>query len=578
MKRFLTPLLLAICGLGGALAQADELTVGGTPTGDYRARTIYFLITDRFHPHQPYSPYVDPKYPDATNSVDCFVTDCKEESEFRKYWGGDIQGVNEKLDYLQNLGISAVWLTPLMENVRAYQGGTGYGTGYHGYWIQNYFRVNEHFGDWDNVTQLSDDLHSHGMRYIQDITLNHSNPNDNHVYGRLFQSSTTGNIFIRSYKDDYDSATGTRYYKHFESDARCMDAKNIADYDWTYWQLHHCLLADLSGYNQQNPQMADYLLNAGKTWIDHGVDDYRLDAIKFPFSGFVADFTRTMRQHLVSLQRPVPYFVGEWSHGGVGDAKSLRFANAYNVFGINILDFQLSYVLNQFIGGQYEDVTQNLTAFDLDNFLHLRVQSFNGRDTWQGTFLDNHDQIRTLVRLAKLGVTDETEREQRMDLGSVLLMTIRGIPIIYYGDEQYLAFYDYQNTTPAQYVNTGNDDPYNRPGLNRWSEDTPAFKIISTLAKLRKTSPAISRGQYVSIYADNDILMYERIEGHDVVLVAVNRGDEKTVTLNGQISLKPGSYTGLLENATGVNSGNYVSVTSQQWTLHLNRLSSLVVH
>ncbi|MDQ6736047.1 MAG: alpha-amylase family glycosyl hydrolase, partial [Nitrospirota bacterium] len=519
MRSLLTSLLLAICGLGGTLAQAGQLSVDDQQTQDYRSRTIYFLITDRFHPHTPYSPYIDPKYPDATNSVNCFVMGCKQEIEFRKYWGGDIQGVTEKLDYLYNLGVSAVWLTPLMENVRAYVGGTGYGTGYHGYWIQNYFRVNEHFGDWNNVTQLSDDLHNRGMRYIQDITLNHSNPLDNHVYGRLFQSSMTGNVFIKSYKNDYDSATGTRYYKHFEGDTRCVDAKNIADYDWTYWQLHHCLLADLSGYNQQNPQMADYLLNAGKTWLDHGVDDYRLDAIKFPFPAFVADFTRTMRAHQASLNRSVPYFVGEWSHGGVGDAKSLRFANSYNVYGINILDFQLSYVLNQFIGGEYEDVTQKITAFDLDNFLCLRVQSFNGRDTWQGTFLDNHDQIRTLVRLAKLGITDETEREQRMDLGSVLLMTVRGIPIIYYGDEQYLAFYDYQNTTPAQYVNTGNDDPYNRPGLNRWSEDTPAFKIIGALANLRKKSPAISRGQYLTVYADNDILMYERIEGSDVVLV-----------------------------------------------------------
>jgi alpha-amylase len=73
-----------------------------------------------------------------------------------------------------------------MENVGAYEGGTGYGTGYHGYWVQNYYRVNAHFGSWSDVEQLSGNLHDNGMRFIQDITLNHSNPNDNHVYGRLF--------------------------------------------------------------------------------------------------------------------------------------------------------------------------------------------------------------------------------------------------------------------------------------------------------------------------------------------------------------------------------------------------------
>ncbi len=552
--------------------QADA----GSPA-DYRSRTVYFLVTDRFHPHEPYAPYIDPQYPDATNAVNCFVEDCDDEIEFRKYWGGDIAGVIQKLDYLNDLGVSAVWLTPLMENVRAYQGGTGYGTGYHGYWVQNYYRVNAHFGDWNDVTQLSDRLHSRGLRYIQDITLNHSNPNDNHVYGRLFESSASDQVFIKSYQQDFDPATGTRYYKHYQDDQRCQDAKNLPDYEWSYWQLHHCLLADLSGYDQRNPQTADYLLGAGKTWIDYGVDDFRLDAVKFPFPEFIARFTRTMREHLASLDRPSPYIVGEWSNGGVGDAKSIRFADSYKIFGTNILDFQLSFELNRFIGGDLEYSSERRSAFDLDNFLHERVQAFNGRDTWQGTFLDNHDQIRTMVRLRKLGLTDENERKQRMDLGTVLLMTIRGIPIIYYGDEQYLAHYDDQQKTPPQYVNTGDDDPWNRPGMKQWDENTSAFKIIKILAKLRKESAAISEGKYLTAYVDNDILMFERVYQGQVVLVAVNRGEAKTVSLNGRLGIAPGEYRGLLTDASDANAGNYLSVTQGRWTLHLNKLSSLVV-
>ncbi len=568
MKPLLTPLLLLCCCAGTCFAQAQQVP-------DYRSRTIYFLITDRFHPHEPYAPYVDPLFPNATNPINCFVESCTGNREFRSYWGGDIQGVIQKLDYLNDLGVSALWLTPLMENVREYVPGTGYGTGYHGYWVQNYYRVNKHFGDWSDVTQMSDDLHRRGMRYMQDITLNHSNPKDNHVYGRLFESSISDKIFIRSYRDDFDPATGTRYYKHFEKDPRCQAAKNEADYDWSYWQLHHCLLADLSGYDQRNPQVADYLLGAGKTWIDHGVDDYRLDAVKFPFPSFIADFTRTMRDHLASLNRTAPYIVGEWSNGGVGDAKSLRFANSYNVFGTNILDFQLSYMLNAFIGGPHEYAPEN--AFDLDNFLQERVLAFNGRDTWQGTFLDNHDQIRTLVRLEKFGITDETERERRMDIGSVLLMTVRGIPIIYYGDEQYLAYYNDQGTTPPEYINTGDDDPWNRPGMKSWNEDTAAFKTIRTLATLRKNSPAIWRGAYRTAYVDNDILMFERVDKGDLVLVAVNRGDSKTVTLPGKLGIPPGFYTGLLQNSSDVNQGNYLAVIPGGWTLHLNKLSSLVM-
>jgi cyclomaltodextrin glucanotransferase len=539
-------------------------------------------MADRFNPHQPYRPYVDPQYPSATNKVNCFVQSCTEEQEYRSYWGGDIQGIIQKLDYLDDLGMSAIWVTPLMENVRAYVPNTGYGTGYHGYWVQNYYRVNEHFGSWEDVSKLSEEMHAKGMRYIQDITLNHSNPLDNHVYGRLFASSVSDQIFINSYKDDYDPGTGIRYYKHYQNDCRCEEAKTLADYDWSYWQLHHCLLADLSGYNQRDPAVADYLLGAGKTWIDHGVDDYRLDAVKFPFPEFIARFTRIMADYLSTLKRPSPYIVGEWSNGGVGDTKSLRFANDYDVFRTNILDFQLSFKLNQFIGGDHEvdvgSIRNKISAFDLDKFLHERVFAFRGRDTWQGTFLDNHDQIRTMVRFQKIGINDETERRQRMDLGLVLLMTVRGIPIIYYGDEQYLAHYNDGNLTPPEYVNTGDDDPWNRQGLKQWDQNTPAFKIIKTLARLRKESPAIAEGKYVTAYADNDILIFERVDRGEVVLVAVNRGEDKTVSLPRPLDLPPGHYIGLLADASEANQGNYLSVEPSGWTLHLNKFGSLVLH
>ena len=566
--------LLIWCCLAGYPSHAQP----PSSETDYRSRTIYFLLPDRFNPHQPYAPYVDPGYPSATNTINCFVESCTEDEQFRKYWGGDIQGIIQKLDYLNDMGVSAIWIAPLMENVRAYVSGTGYGTGYHGYWVQNYYRVNAHFGDWDDVKELSRQMHANGMRYIQDITLNHSNPLDNHVNGRLYESSVSDQVFINSYEDDYDSATGMRYYKHNQSDPRCQAAMNLADYYWSYWQLHHCLLADLSGYNQRDPAVAGYLLGAGKTWIDNGVDDYRLDAVKFPFPEFIATFTRTMNNYLASFKRPAPFIVGEWSHGGVGDAKSLRFANDYKLYGTNILDFQLSYALNQFIGGGYEDVTQQLSAFGLDNFLHERVLAFNGRDTWQGTFLDNHDQIRTLVRLQKLGLNDDTERRQRMDLDTVLLMTVRGIPIIYYGDEQYLAYYNDGQTTPPADVNSGDDDPWNRPGLSQWDESTAAFKIIKTLASVRKTSPALWQGGYVTVYVDNDILMFERVYRGEIVLVAVNRGDDGTISLPGRIGLTEGLYKGLLADTTEANQGNYLSITSGGWTLHLNKLSSLVVH
>ncbi len=563
--------------MAACLLLSSAAVGSAAPTSDYRNRTIYFIVTDRFHPHQPYDPYVDPNFPDATNSVNCFDTPCPAEDLWRRYWGGDIQGIIEQLDYIHHLGASAVWVTPLMENVPGYEGGTGYGTGYHGYWVQNYDAVNPHFGTWSDVNQLSAALHARGMRYIQDITLNDSNPNDNHAYGQLDQYDTPSAPFVRSYADDYDPATGRRIYKHYQQTAACQAAAKIADSMWDDWQLHHCLLADLSGYDQRNRTIADYLIAAGKLWSEQGVDDFRLDAIKFPFPSFVARFTGELTDYVTGQSRAAPYFVGEWSNGGVGDNRSLAFANQYDVYHTNLLDFQLSFVLNRFIGGSLEEPEQATSGADLDAFLKSRLTAFDGRDDWQGTFLDNHDELRTLVRLQKLGVQSDVERERRLDLGTVLLMTVRGIPIIFYGDEQYLAHYEDGHDTPPQYVNSDNDDPFNRLGMTRFSESTPNFTIVAALAYLRANGSALASGSYRGLSADQDTLVFERQQGPERVLVAVNRGPARDLRL-ASLDVPAGSYPSLLADTSDVNRPARLTVAGDgSATIHLEQLGTLVV-
>ena len=570
----LAVLTTTLCAGAIQSARADDVQNGRTDeSSDYRSRTIYFALIDRFHPHDPYNPYVDPQYPNATNSVNCFTGNCDTEVEYRSFWGGDILGFIQKLDYLKDMGIGAVWLAPMFEGVRDYGTGIGYGTDYHGYWVINYDRVNPHFGTWEQVRQLSDALHHHGMRYIQDITLNDSNPNDVHVFGRLYSGIETEKVLIDSYADDFDFETGLHFYKHFDSDPRCVQERMLPDGQQTYWMLHHCSLVDLSGYNQHDPTIADYLIDAGELWLTNGVDDFRLDAVKYPFPSFIASFTHEMIEKSTLLGRAAPYIVGEWSDGGAGgDAKSLAFANHYDIFHTNILDFQLAIHLNQYIGGTVEDPTQQFSGQDLATYLTERVIAFDGRDDWQGTFIDNHDQMRTVVRLHKLGVGVE-DSDRRLDLATVLLMTVRGIPIILYGDEQYLGR-DADNATPIpQYINVWDDDPWNRVGMMSFSEDTPAFKIIKTLAKLRQDSPAIQRGAYTPLYADQDVLVFKRQLGSETVVVGVNRGLPKQITVSGATGLPNGSYRSLLDpTQNGV-----LLVTDQGFQIQLGQNGAVVV-
>jgi cyclomaltodextrin glucanotransferase len=220
--------------------------------------------------------------------------------------------------------------------------------------------------------------------------------------------------------------------------------------------------------------------------------------------------------------------------------------------------------------------SQQLDARGLAAQLHARISAFQGRDDWQGTFIDNHDQIRTLVRLIKLGDRNASDRDRRLDLATAILLTVRGIPIVMYGDEQYLAYDDPYDIPPAD-VNTGDDDPYNRVGMKRWDETTTNFRIVAALALLRRSHAAIASGSYETLYADTDALIYQRREGNDNVYIAVNRGPGRRITLDRTLSLSPGVYRGVLHSTGASNSLDFVTVTQGRAVFHLAPLSALVV-
>src|ERR1700752_1406241 len=102
--RLLLPLW--ICSLLATSLHGQQSATEPVQPTDYHSRTLYFLMADRFNPHAPYAPYVDPQHPFATNSVNCFVESCTEEEEFRRYWGGDIQ------ESFRNLTTYRIWASP----------------------------------------------------------------------------------------------------------------------------------------------------------------------------------------------------------------------------------------------------------------------------------------------------------------------------------------------------------------------------------------------------------------------------------------------------------------------------------
>ena len=480
-------------------------------------------------------------------------------SDWMKYFGGDIAGIISKLDYLQSLGVSAIWVTPLVDNIDATGSVLGVPTQYgafHGYWGRDFYSVDEHLGDWAIVDELSAQMKARGMKLILDIALNHSNADDSFEFGTLLKEG--------AFVTDFASGKGTWYHNN-GAIADCGD-QNLAttcNDEWNItWNIRNKTLYTLSdfiqGANQNSPADA-YLIGAALKWMDHGVDGFRIDAIKHIEPGFVDRFSAAVR-----AKKPDAYIFGEWYGAGANNADSMTFLNARH--GSELLDFNLRDNIEKAIAGEE-------TMTDLSNHIASRPGKMNGKENLQSIFLDNHDATRTSVYLQTTANTSHGNgkgmskafADARQNLGMALIMTLPGIPTIYYGTEQ--------NTTwfTANDKGAMGDDPYNREPMPSFSQTTPAFKMISALANLRKESTAIQRGSYSQRWVNGDVLVFQRQDGADCAVVALNRGAQTTIDVP-NLCLAPGAYT----SKVGSDIVNVSAGVATRFTLSQNEV--VVLH
>jgi cyclomaltodextrin glucanotransferase len=229
-------------------------------------------------------------------------------------------------------------------------------------------------------------------------------------------------------------------------------------------------------------------------WTDKGVGALRVDTVKHMPLWFWQEWTSDLRAH-----HPGLFLVGEWFQGGCWDPASVEFANRS---GMTIFDFALQRALEDALARNIYE------GFHLVQNVLDRDVSFS-RATHLVTFLDNHD----LPRFLSAGGTP-----RRLELALNLLMVGRGIPCLYYGDEQYL--HDDTN---------GGADPYNRPMMQAWDTETPVCRNLRTLARVRRENPAVQRGFHQPRFLSPDSYVFERGWGDSVCLAAFNRGHARSV-------------------------------------------------
>jgi glycosidase len=476
---------------------------------DFKKQVIYQIITDRFfngstandNPSQSSGLF------DATKT------------NWQLYWGGDLAGIQQKMSYLSSMGITAIWISPPVDNLNlVINDGNGNPTAkYHGYAARDFKRIEEHFGNtsntWTDFDALVTAAHNAGLKVIVDFAPNHTNDNNAGEFGSLYDAGT----FLAACNNDPNG-----YFHH---------NPNVSDWNDRY-QLQYYTLFNLCDVNQENATMDGYLKASLQLLAQHGADAFRIDAPKHITWGWQYSMDN-------AIYNNAPSFVfGEWFQGNTSDAlyhDSYKFANKS---GMSLLDFPMNTAMR--------DVFASNAAFsEIDGTLNTE----NGNFTWANdlvTFVDNHDMPRFL------SVNNNTNR---LHEALAFQLTCRGIPTIYYGDEQYL-----HNDT------NGGGDPYNRPMMSSFSTTTTAFNLIHSLAALRQSNPALGYGTHQQRWINSDVYIFERKFFNDVVLTAVNKSDTTGYSITGLVTALPaGSYSdylGGLLGGSGITVGSGGAVTA----------------
>lgn len=516
------------------------------------------------------------------------------------YNGGDFKGVLKRLDYIQSLGATAVWLAPVFKN-KAVQGDPGNeSAGYHGYWITDFNHVDPHFGTDAEFKKLVDAVHARGMKFYMDIVVNHTadvikyvecpkqmdcpyrSPADypytrrGGVHGAPINDGFAGDAvqteanFARLTDPNY---AYTVVVPKGEEHTKTPDWLNNPIYYHnrgnTTFDGESATRGDFVGLDDimtENPVVVKGMIEIFGGWIDnYGVDGFRIDTARFVNPEFMQAFVPAMLARARAKGIKNFHIFGENISGEVG-AQSLQALHTRVDGQPSVLDFAFAITVKNTLAGDHGTV----------DFAHL----FENDPLYEGgamaamslpTFVSNHDAGRFAwyARMAFPNASDD-EILKRVSLAHAMMFTMRGVPTVYYGDEQGFAGIGNDMSARADMfpskVKEYNETPLvgtsRTTATSSFTTDHPLYRTIQELARLRLENPALRHGrQIVRNYSDKPgLLAISRIDpatGREILIayntstkpleaqVEVDTASRKFVSLHGGCISSPdapGSY------------------------------------
>ena len=548
---------------------------------DVRARTaeqeiVYFVLPDRFANGDPTNDRGGLKGDRLTTGYD--------PTSRAFYHGGDLKGLTGKLDYIKGLGASAIWLGPIFKN-KPVQGAKGQeSAGYHGYWITDFTAVDPHFGTDADFRALVDAAHARGMKVYMDIIVNHT------ADVIQYKESPTSAAPYRS-KADYPfsrkgGVDGAPINAGFAGDADASAANwgkltdpafaytpmvpkgeervkvpawlndpifyhNRGDTDWKGESAQYGDFVGLDDLATENPRVVAGFIDIYKGWIDRfGIDGYRIDTARHVNPEFWRAFIPAIRAHAAEKGIPNFHIFGEVATDEYDPALLASWTR--NAAFPAVLDFAFMRAAVDAASGKTG--MQMLARMVEDDALY---EGGKAAALQLPTFLGNHGAGRFgwFLRRQNPGMSD-AETLARDMLGHAMLLMLRGVPTLYYGDEQGFAGKgnDQQARQDmfASQVAEYNDDALigttATTARDNFDAAHPLYREIAKLAQIRRDTPALSRGATI-LRASSDqpgLFAVSRIDpdtGREVV-IAFNTS---AAALSGNIAVDPasGGFTAL---------------------------------
>lgn len=403
--------------------------------------------------------------------------------------GGDLEGVIQRLDYLRDLGITAIWLMPVLENNGPYS--------YHGYAATDLYRIDPRLGSNEDYRRLATEAHKRGIKVIYDHVANHIGIN--HPWMSDLPAPDWINGSVKAHLRD----------KHFLSAVLDPHAHpSQAEEMRTFW-----FVDGMPDLNQRNPFMANYLIQNMIWWMEYaGLDGIREDTYPYPDQAFMARWARALLE-----EYPNTNIVGEiWVNSPAYLSQFQIESRLPRNFETNlpaVMDFPLCEAYRNYLRGEgplrgiYDVLAQDFLYTDPANLL---------------VFMDNHDMSR--------GAFLAGGRTDRMKQVLALALTTRGIPQLLYGAEINMM-------GGESHVELRADFPGGFPGAKRDAfteagrtrEENEIFSFVRQLTQLRKAHPALASGRLIHQPPswNYDVYAYWKVLGNEAVLVVVNGHDEE---------------------------------------------------